>query len=100
MSCNGCKKMTKQTENVLIEISQERDRQDAKWGVKNHDPTLWISILGEEYGEVCKATCEAHFGGYKSTDNWDRYRIELIHTAAVAVAMIESLDNNRRDKQI
>jgi hypothetical protein len=81
-------------EKVLAEIASERERQDEKWGVQNHHPAEWLSILGEEFGEVCKAVCEAHFAGYKTTGKWDNYREELIHTAAVAEAMIECHDRD------
>ena len=77
---------------VYADIMAERKRQDEKWGVQRHHPTEWLSILGEEFGEVCKAVCEAHFSGYESTGKWDQYRVELIHTAAVAVSMIECHD--------
>ena len=79
--------------SVLQEVKNERDRQDAKWGVQNHHPVEWLSILGEEFGEVCKASCEAHFK-YENGETWKNYREELIQTAAVAVAMVECLDRN------
>jgi len=79
-------------ETVLAEVAAERARQDKKWGRQDHRPADWLSILGEEFGEVCKAVCEAHFPGYESTGDWSSYRKELIHVAAVAVAMAESHD--------
>lgn len=84
----------KETNSVLSEVQEERRRQDKKWGEQNHTPPEWLSILGEEFGEVCKAVCEAHFSGYESTGNWENYRTELIQLAAVAVAMVECLDRN------
>lgn len=78
--------------SILGEVSAERARQDAKWGEQNHHPAVWLSILGEEYGEVCKAVCEAHLPGYPSFGDWRPYREELIQVAAVAVAMAECLD--------
>lgn len=77
--------------NLLDEIAQERDRQDGKWGIQNHDRSLWMEILGEEYGETCKASLEHRFGKGSIKD----YRTELIHTAAVAVAAIECLDRHK-----
>ncbi len=82
--------MVSKLQSVLDEVFAERERQDARWGEQNHAPTEWISILGEEYGEVCKAVCEAHFK-YDGAD-WADYRTELVQVAAVAVAMIESFD--------
>lgn len=69
--------------NILEEIKQERERQEAKWGEQNHEPLLWNAILGEEFGEVSKSILE------RDTKN---YREELIQVAAVAVAAIECLD--------
>jgi len=37
---------------ILEEISEERQRQDDKWGPQHHDPALWMGILGEEVGEA------------------------------------------------
>lgn len=110
------------TDSILFEIKLERIRQNRKWGEQNHpilDPQLidrspsrmceeyeipsesrakamcdihanrgdvtWMHILVEEVSEV--ASCQ---------DNVELLRQELIQTAAVAVAMIESLDRNRK----
>ena len=80
--------------DVIQEVIDERKRQDKLWGVQNHHPMEWLSILGEEFGEVSRAVCEAHFLGYESTGNWEQYRKELIHVAAVAVQMAECFDRN------
>lgn len=71
------------TLQVIEEVKKERIRQDATWGEQNHPSAYWLSILGEEYGEVCRAVCE---------NNGESYREELIHVAAVAVSMAEAFD--------
>lgn len=81
-------------ENIFQEIKQERERQDEKWGQQNHLPIEWCAILGEEVGEVNKAALESHWR-YKANDFYQSYRKELIQTAAVCVAMIESLERNQ-----
>jgi len=98
---------------ILEEIQNERAKQDTKWGEQNHSKVEWCAILGEEVGEVNKAALQSHFNYalpgegidlddmHSSTDRrqarWNReYREELIQVAAVAVAMIESLDRNGR----
>ena len=68
---------------VLEEVMRERVRQDTKWGEQNHAAAYWLSILGEEFGEVCRAVCE---------NDADSYREELVHVAAVAVSMVEAFD--------
>jgi len=45
---------------IMVEVHEERIRQDAKWGAQHHLPMEWLSILGKEYGEACKAANEAH----------------------------------------
>jgi hypothetical protein len=79
-----------ETDEVLDDVYRERARQDAKWGIQNHDAFRWVAILGEEYGEVCRAACENWHG--VSDEQARQYREELVQVAAVAVAMIESLD--------
>lgn len=73
---------------VLKEVSEERDRQDRKWGEQKHAPDRWCLILGEEVGEVNKAVLEYRFSGTGLKD----YRDELIQVAAICVAAIECLD--------
>jgi len=73
------------TDRVMIDINKERNRQDKKWGEQNHHPLLWLAILGEEYGEACKAELETN--GTKHN-----LREELVQVAAVAVSAIESMD--------
>ncbi len=85
-------------EKIYKEITEERLRQDIKWGVQNHNPVEWCAILGEEVGEVNKEALEAHFNlkSHKTINvqNMCDYRKELIQVAAVAIAMIECLDRN------
>ena len=66
-------------------IVEERKRQDTKWGIQNHNQEKWITILGEEFGEVCKATLE--HSDYE-------YIKEMTQVAAVAVAALESWFRN------
>lgn len=73
---------------VLRDVSRERTSQDQKWGEQNHTLLYWLGILGEEYGEVCKAVIE-----HLSVDD---VREELVQVAAVAVAAIEYIDRQRR----
>jgi hypothetical protein len=79
----------RKTKAVLIEVELERRRQDQKWGIQNHNPADWLMILGEEFGEINEAALTAKF---VHNDGGRRYRKELVQVAAVAVAMIESLD--------
>lgn len=94
------------TIDVLEEVAEERQSQDDKWGEQNHTPSRYFDILMEEVGEVAKALVEAQ--AYTDQDDcisahnwWTEYRKELVHVAAVAVAMVESFDreeDQRREK--
>ena len=82
-------------DRTLRDINGERGRQDGLWGEQKHSPTNWLVILGEEYGEACKAAVKVFFD--YSNEDYSEYREELIHTAAVAIAAIESLDRAVKD---
>lgn len=73
---------------ILLEVACERERQDFKWGgvpgIERRDDHTYAAVLGEEFGECCKAWLERDMPGLRK---------ELIQTAAVAVAWIEELDN-------
>jgi|SRR5579864_3442324 len=70
-------------DTILRNIQQELDRQETKWGIDRvHEPALWAVVLGEEYGEVCKALLERDGDGYVS---------ELIDVAAVAISALRSI---------
>lgn len=68
--------------STISMIAAEMERQDAKWGSQRHlDPRTWIAVLGEEFGEVCKASLE-----HKD----DEYITELVQVAAVAIQAIDA----------
>ncbi len=62
-------------------IDKERERQIKLWGVQIHSLEKWAVILGEEFGEVCKAIYE---------DKPEEVREELIQLASVAVQILET----------
>lgn len=73
---------------ILRAVSEERDRQDAKWGgipgIERRDDHTYAAVLGEEFGEVCRAWLERRT---------DELLDELVQVAAVAIAWAEELDN-------
>ena len=71
---------------VLLDIIDERKRQDKKWGTRKQSGLIWLTILVEEVGEVAKAWLEGEY-----------VRPELIHVAAVVVAWVENLDYGSAD---
>lgn len=79
-------------------IDEERDRQDAKWGVQNHTPEWWLAILMEEVGELAQAILETHFDNGTDLGGTANIRKEAVQCAAVAMAMIECIDRTANDK--
>jgi hypothetical protein len=86
-------------QSVINEVIAERVKQDDKWGEQNHLPIVWNAILVEEVGEVSKALIEAAMHekkqGYIKHEQHVETRLELIQVAAVAVAMVQSIDRNQ-----
>lgn len=76
---------------ALEHVNLERDRQEAKWGEQNHDPFTYLTVLGEEFGELCQAALHAKFGGRAA----EKLREEAVQTAAVALAIVECLDRGK-----
>lgn len=81
-------------EYVIQKIINERGHQDHKWGIQRHSPELWMAILMEEVGEAAKEILEEQFSGYKSSGLYS----ELVQVAAVAIAILEQLEEERRAK--
>lgn len=75
---------------VATDISEERQRQNKKWGEQNHPDEIWLAILSEELGEVSQALLHNKFGGHAR----GTLRDELVQVAAVAVQWLECLDRN------
>lgn len=76
--------------SVIQEIRTERKRQDDKWGEQDHKPSIWMAILGEEFGELCQEALRFDFGDVKD----ENLRAEAIQVAAVALALVECIDRN------
>lgn len=82
---------------ILRDIAAERQRQTAQWGEPRHDFPVWLTVLIEEVGEVSRAILgvrEASALGFDDVqaDWFTDLRGELVQVAAVAVAMIERVD--------
>lgn len=97
---------------IYSEVETERIRQDKKFGShNNYIPSDWLMVLGEEVGEVNEAALTARFSTFgmegKTKEEIDQkkkaalehMREELVQVAAVAVAIVESLDRNELKKE-
>ena len=88
------------TLRVIREVTDERQRQLDKFGQQDWHPAEWMLILGEEVGEANREALEHTFSDrfpehYPSDpDRLHRLRKELVQVAAVACAIVESLDRN------
>lgn len=77
--------------SIYEEIRAERARQDAKFGANRVMPaSSWLPVLVEEVGEVGSACLD------DGQDAHGDLRAELVQVAAVAVAWLESIDNDPR----
>jgi len=79
---------------ILFDVLNERKRQNKKFGKnRTQHPFLWNTILVEEVGEASKDSLDMFFSD-KPDEALLRYRKELVEVAAVAIAIIQDLDNN------
>ena len=69
-------------------VTEERIRQDMKWGVQNHAPNNWVCILTEEVGDLSAEVLGYHFEPEMQKSN-DDIEKELIQVVAVCKAMWE-----------
>ena len=93
-------------DGILEDIAEERRSQNRKWGKQRHGFAVWLTILAEEVGELSKeilnhrwwkreameeyAQCRA--GREVEASHLKLMRLEAVQVAAVAVAMIEHID--------
>lgn len=86
--------MMEKTKSALGLVMAERQRQNSLWGDQsgNH-PFEWMSILGEEYGELCEAVNETCFSNatHPERGGYEKIKREATQVAAVAVAIIEAM---------
>jgi NTP pyrophosphatase (non-canonical NTP hydrolase) len=80
---------------VIEEVMEERQRQHSLWGLQRHPLGKWLGILGEEFGEVCEAINRIHFPKDAKLTDSDNLEEELIQLAAVAVAIVEQLKEEK-----
>jgi hypothetical protein len=81
--------------NIILEIAEERERQDEKWSEQNHNTIEWLAILMEKVGEASKAALDNYFEGERY--DYIEYRKEMIQVAAVAIAAIECFDRKVKE---
>jgi NTP pyrophosphatase (non-canonical NTP hydrolase) len=75
---------------VISELKERRSDQDKKWGKGAIDYHSVPRILGEEYGEVCRALNE------KDMENFHQ---EVLDVAAFSMAILEQLVKEEYEKK-
>jgi hypothetical protein len=82
---------------AIATILAEREAQTARWGVQRHSWPEWLTILTEEVGEAATAANHAYWTpGCEGEDRLTPLRVELVQVAAVAVAIIEHIEELTR----
>ena len=79
------------SDKTIKDIVEELRRQDIKWGdQRDHDMTLWMTILTEEVGELAEAIL--------SQPLWfgENIRSEAIQVIAVCVRILQQEDFNKQ----
>ena len=74
----------------LHAVHEELQRVLDRWGAQSLTLFDWASVLGEEYGETCKAVNAYEFNDHTESNLRDVYK-EAIQTAAVAVHLAAAI---------
>lgn len=69
-------------DELFVLVQREIDRQNELWSDDRALSDTWVSRLGEEFGEVCRANNER---------DARQYIIELSHVAAVAIQAMNAI---------
>lgn len=72
------------------EVLAEIERATSKFPTWPTDPLHALAVLGEEFGELTKATLQTAYEPHKV--KWDELRSEAVQTAAMALRFLTSLD--------
>jgi hypothetical protein len=88
--------MTRDFNDALKAVVDERIRQELRWGIQRHSWPEWTCILTEEIGEAAQKANQLHWANgataFQKETLRKEFREELVQSAAVIVAMIEHMD--------
>lgn len=70
-----------QVSEVLVDVGNERVRQDEKWGPQSHDAKTWLAILMEEVGEAAE---EVSIPGRRDTRSPVDYIVDRMQNLGIA----------------
>ena len=82
---------------AILKVRDELKRQKDKWGVQDHNATMWATIIGEQYGEMCKEVNEFMFTPTPEIEV--KMFEEAVQTAAYCIAMCGNMLRNSKAVQ-
>ena len=98
--------------NVLVDIADERNRQDDKWGIQDHPDGTDASFVPSRdvYTRLCNDAFSVGKGTWRhilSEEVYEAYaesdvvllRAELVQVAAVTAAWIEAIDRRAQSDE-
>ena len=88
IDAKGIEVIYKRTKAEFPRLLRIRAEQVLEWGEDDGKPLfLLLAVLGEEFGELCKAILEGVSNPLRAHDA----RVEALQTAAVAIAVAEQM---------
>lgn len=60
---------------------------------RSWDSEWWLSVLGEEYGEICRAICEFNLGNISGGELRIKLKEETTQLGAMTAAWLDALDD-------
>lgn len=88
-------------QQVRADIDLERADQDEMWGDQTHDPAYWLAILGKQVGQLGTEVLNYKWAAAEAkAKRLDSMYQEAKQVAAVAVAMMEAMLENRLSDEV
>lgn len=85
-------------------VESERQRQDERWGEQRHGMPVWLAVLMEEAGEASQAVLRLRTipleDGHRRRLAIHALQSEVVQVAAVAVAMLEHINDAIADADV
>jgi len=75
-----------------IRAHAKHDRNGDSMERKTYDDGAWLSVLGEEFGEVCRVLCDSRHHGEYDGGMATKLREELVQLGAMVAAWIDAVD--------
>jgi len=80
--------------DAVVDVLKERVRQDEIWGPPDKELRDFLTILMKQMGHLAKEVLNSRFQSPYTEAHHTKLRTEAVQVAAVALALVESLDIN------